>query len=59
MEIVLIILEIFNHFNGSHVFLECEVEFVVYPVSVGFFKEVEEGLHFFEICTWRCCVFLR
>lgn len=42
MEIVLVVFKVFYHFDGGHIFLECEVGFVVYAVCVGFFEEVEE-----------------
>lgn len=42
MEVVLIVFKCFEYFHGSHIFLESEIEFFVYPVSITFLKKVEK-----------------
>lgn len=38
MKIELIVFEIFKHFDDSHILFECEVEFGVDTMSIGFLE---------------------
>lgn len=58
MEIKLIVLEIFDYFHDGYISFQRQSEIVVECMGVGGFEDVEEGLHFFEVCAWRGGVFL-
>ena len=38
MKIELIMLEIFKYFDDSHILLECEVEFAIDTMCIGFLE---------------------
>lgn len=41
MKIELIVLEILKHFDDSHILLECEVEFGIDTMSIGFLEKIK------------------